>query len=1176
MDTAHNKVVVYVRVRPYAYDCEVDVDNGKAVKDGVKCIIQLRKVNTPEVGQKDSGGKTNQATLPNTVRVKNDADNTFQSFTFDGVFNSFVPKTVPSHATQSSIWNESGFGPTVLDKAFNGYNINIVAYGESGSGKSYTLNGPKQDAGIISRFVTDMFKRIDKEKGKGRGKARKFLTRFVVEVSMFEIYDENIVDLIDCDLTANVDSRKHGISAKQHPRHGLHIQGLTKTWVEDASTLNAVIDRCRQTQAILSRQHLHDHTRKHTIIEVNLLKIVENTETDIETDDDYYMNIDETASTIKFVDLAGSDRHGKLLNAEGDKMFDQTDINASIDSFQHMLKIVSQNNTVNAHKPLPVPFRNSLLTKILKDCYGGNAYTYTLGTIAPSNLNYLETINTLTLLSNVKFIRNRAVQNKNRTYKLIRGLKAEIIYLTNELKDVDKKLANEVDVNDGKKMLNRKDTADESKYGALTAEERAKQASDKREKILNLELYKSKLDIQMEEDLKWIDELDMLDEDKQKESSRRIQKQIDMLNSYGIVDGSISKAMSRTPYLVNLDKDSTNLSRRLAYLLPKGETTIGLKTNKSTNSCDVCIVGLNVDHEHCAIKNNKGELTLINGLQSKTYLNGKLVTLYDESNDSGDIPRKATPPKLNHNDRLVLGNDVVLLVQIPGMQTDDEDSLPYPTGIDWQYAIKELYRDQITKYTQVGLSSIEGFRKTIDELNEKMDNLGALINECKVQLLSTKGIAAEKLRTRRKQLQQRLEDELAIHKSETVKCDLYKRRFNKLLANLNVYLPLIQEGCSHLVTFEKKNLDFKIKVFDNDIYIELVQPTTSKNKSRVPIVWNHDKFLLRLHLMRRMYTEYMFTVDHNSGKRKSVSSLKLKYRKEKDPFSDFMQHQLLGRSLIYLDSLSYFLDFEDTVPLVNYRGERSGRMSIKLAPLSVDDINLQLNSIHDEGEKNIKDFLGQLFSFNIHIISAQSLPDDMCCNTYAQFKFPETMGFNQEDSEEQTKYFKTEACAHDTKNPIFPKSVFTVERKITPSFCDVLSKDVIEVEVYGAPSGSSIENHAIQSKQSSSIVNMSKEEIYKINMENLENSLLQERIMSEEKKIFIEDLGKQVEKLKSRIRNNGGNVGDDPSIKYQVENQDLRNRVQQMKEEIKLKEQKMKEMEASLLENKKSKGCLVQ
>ena len=55
MDTAHNKVEVYIRVRPYAYDCEVDIDNGKAVKDGVKCIIQLRKVDTTEVGQKDSG-----------------------------------------------------------------------------------------------------------------------------------------------------------------------------------------------------------------------------------------------------------------------------------------------------------------------------------------------------------------------------------------------------------------------------------------------------------------------------------------------------------------------------------------------------------------------------------------------------------------------------------------------------------------------------------------------------------------------------------------------------------------------------------------------------------------------------------------------------------------------------------------------------------------------------------------------------------------------------------------------------------------------------------------------------------------------------------------------------------------------------------------------------------------
>ena len=149
-----------------------------------------------------------------------------------------------------------------------------------------------------------------------------------------------------------------------------------------------------------------------------------------------------------------------------------------------------------------------------------------------------------------------------------------------------------------------------------------------------------------------------------------------------------------------------------------------------------------------------------------------------------------------------------------------------------------------------------------------------------------------------------------------------------------MYLPLIQEGCSHLVTFEKKNLDFKIKVFDNDIYIELVQPTTSKNKSRVPIVWNHDKFLLRLHLMRRMYTEYMFTVDHNSGKRKSVSSLKLKYRKEKTHSAILCNINCLGVTDL-LDSLSYFLDFEDTVPLVNYRGERSGSISIKLALFSL-------------------------------------------------------------------------------------------------------------------------------------------------------------------------------------------------------------------------------------------------
>ena len=58
--------------------------------------------------------------------------------------------------------------------------------------------------------------------------------------------------------------------------------------------------------------------------------------------------------------------------------------------------------------------------------------------------------------------------------------------------------------------------------------------------------------------------------------------------------------------------------------------------------------------------------------------------------------------------------------------------------------------------------------------------------------------------------------------------------------------------------------------------------------------------------------------------------MKIKYSKTKDPFSDYMQHQLLGRSLIYLDSLSYFLDFEDTIPLIDYRGNNCGSISIKI------------------------------------------------------------------------------------------------------------------------------------------------------------------------------------------------------------------------------------------------------
>ena len=1217
MDSAHNKVQVYIRVRPYAYDYEVDMEKNKEIKEGVKCIIQLRNVeevnNNNNKNKSSSGQKSNskvndndnKSQMPNTVRLKNVQDNTFQNFTFNKVFNSFVPKTAPSYATQNTIWKDANFGSNVIENMFNGYNINILAYGETGSGKSYTLNGAKNTPGLISNLSNDMFDRINKEKGKGRGKDRYLLTRFVVEVSMYEIYDENIIDLLNPDNIIsntnynNSDDNVNSLKTKQHPRHGLYIKNLTKTCVNDVSSLNAMINRGRQIQTIYTMKHLNDHTRKHTIVEINFTKIIENTELDIETDEDYFMNIDELSSTISIIDLAGSDRGGKLIDAETDKMFSQTNVNTSINSFQHVVKIISQNNTVNAHKPLPVPYRNSTLTKIIKNCFGGNSHTYVFGTIAPSNLNYLETFNTLTFLSNVRFIRNRAVPNKNKTYRMIKGLNAEMIYLMKELNTTEKKLKQEIETKDG--GSNNEDDEEssetgESKFGNLTIEEKAKNALDKREKILKLELYKSKLNTQMEEDVSWLDELNTLDEEKSKISNERIQKQIDVLFKYGLSDSINEHILSRTPHLISLHKDAINISNKFIYLLPKGETTIGLKgTSNTSKSCDISVNGLKVDNEHCTIKNDKGNLIFLNGLESKSHVNGKLITLYEPPKTPGAIPRKAIPPRLKHNDRLILGNDVVFLVQIPEPEEaaikgkkkgkkqakeekeSNNDISKNNTNYDWYYAIKELFDEDLAKYTKAGLKDIKVFETKVNEIGEKMDKMEFMINEGKVKLSSAKGIEAEKIRTRRKQLEKRLEDELTYHKTESTKCDLYKRRFNNLLTKLYSILPLLVEGKTYLNIFDKKNLDFQLKVFDNDVYIELIQPSSSKKKKHnIPVVWNHDKFILRLHLMRQMYNEYMYTVDTKSNKRKSISTMKIKYRKTKDPFSDYMQHQLLGRSLIYLDSLSYFLDFEDTIPLIDYRGNNCGSISIKIAPISVNELDLQLNSIHDEGEKNIKDFTNQLFKFNVHIISAQSLPEEMCSNVYAQFKFPSSMDdHDDDDGTDRHEIFKTEACGKETKNPSFPKSTFLFEKKITPSFCHLLSKESVEVEVYGAPIGSKHDNPLkFSKKETNEIVTMTEEEMYRINVENLENSLIQERIMSEENKIVMEDLGKQVQKLKTRIRNSGGNADDDGE-KYKVQNNDLKRQLEQMKNNLKMKEEQMKTLEKDL-KSSKSKGCVVQ
>ena len=103
---------------------------------------------------------------------------------------------------------------------------------------------------------------------------------------------------------------------------------------------------------------------------------------------------------------------------------------------------------------------------------------------------------------------------------------------------------------------------------------------------------------------------------------------------------------------------------------------------------------------------------------------------------------------------------------------------------------------------------------------------------------------------------------------------------------------------------------------------------------------------------------------------------------------------------------------------------------------------------------------------------------------------------------------------------------------------------------------------------------MTEEEMYRINVENLENSLIQERIMSEENKIVMEDLGKQVQKLKTRIRNSGGNADDDGE-KYKVQNNDLKRQLEQMKNNLKMKEEQMKTLEKNLKASKR-KGCVVQ
>ncbi|KAK3984799.1 hypothetical protein QBC44DRAFT_353447 [Cladorrhinum sp. PSN332] len=313
-----------------------------------------------------------------------------KSFVFDKSFWSHDPRD-EHYATQEVVYD--GLGEEFLDHNFDGYNTCIFAYGQTGSGKSYTMMGTPDQPGLIPRTCDDLFQRI-KETEEDMPNMR-----YHVRVSYFEVYNEHVRDLLVP--PAGPGQATNYLKIRESPTEGPYVKDLTELPVTNFGEIMRHMRTGDDNRTVASTKMNDTSSRSHAVFTIMLKQIMHDVATDETT---------ERSSRIRLVDLAGSER-AKSTQATGARLREGSNINKSLTTLGRVIAALAEPKKSNRAGTAVVPYRDSILTWLLKDSLGGNSKTAMIACISPSD--YEETLSTLRYADQAKRIRTRAVVNQD-------------------------------------------------------------------------------------------------------------------------------------------------------------------------------------------------------------------------------------------------------------------------------------------------------------------------------------------------------------------------------------------------------------------------------------------------------------------------------------------------------------------------------------------------------------------------------------------------------------------------------------------------------------------------------------------------------------------------------------------------------------------------------------------
>ncbi|XP_034446898.1 kinesin-like protein KIF1B isoform X12 [Hippoglossus hippoglossus] len=920
-------VKVAVRVRPF---------NSREMGKDSKCIIQMQG---------------NTTTILNPKAPKEPA----KTFSFDYSYWSHTTPEDPSFASQNLVFND--IGKEMLQHAFEGYNVCIFAYGQTGSGKSYTMMGKQEEGqeGIIPMLCEDLFDKINDGSNKEE-------LSYSVEVSYMEIYCERVRDLLN-------PKNKGNLRVREHPLLGPYVEDLSKLAVTSYTDIADLMDAGNKARTVAATNMNETSSRSHAVFTIVFTQKKHDSVTDLST---------EKVSKISLVDLAGSER-ADSTGATGTRLKEGANINKSLTTLGKVISALAEvdNSTSKSKKKKKsdfIPYRDSVLTWLLRENLGGNSRTAMVAALSPADINYDETLSTLRYADRAKNIKCNAIINEDPNNKLVRDLKDEVTRLKELLRaqGLGDILDNLKDIQNNK---NRYLVASENQrpghfstapIGSLTASPSSgslcsqgglQSVTSIQERIMSTPGGEEAIE-RLKESEKIIAELNETWEEKLRKTEAIRMEREALLAEMGVAireDGGTLGVFSpkKTPHLVNLNEDPL-MSECLLYYIKDGITRVGKADTERRQ--DIVLSGAHIKEEHCIFRSERNAngnviVMLVPCEGSETYVNGKRVV---------------DAIQLRSGNRIIMGKNHVFRFNHPEQARAEREKTPSAETpvepVDWTFAQRELLEKQgidMKQEMEKRLTEMEILYKKEKEEADQLLEQQRLVYESKLQELQkqveTRSLVAET--PDEEELEEEEEEEVpwTQHEFELAQWAFRKWRyhqFTSLRDQLWGNAVYLKEANAISVELKKK-VQFQFVLLTDTLYSplppELLPPEPEKERDSRPFprtvvavevqdlkngathYWSLDKLKQRLEQMREMYDRAgeMASTPQEDGEGSMSGN---------DPFYDrFHWFKLVGRAFVYLSNLLYPVPLVHRVAIVTEKGAVRGFLRVGVQAIAADE-----------------------------------------------------------------------------------------------------------------------------------------------------------------------------------------------------------------------------------------------